>query len=58
MNNIFNPNEFDLFGNGEIVAPDKECLCFYRGQCVTGLSCMNDLPVEKVLAALHRTIMI
>jgi ADP-heptose:LPS heptosyltransferase len=58
MNNIFNSNEFDLFGNGEIVSPDKECLCFYRGQCVTGVSCMNDLPVEKVLAALNRTIML
>ncbi|MES2618069.1 MAG: glycosyltransferase family 9 protein, partial [Bacteroidota bacterium] len=30
MNNIFNPNEFDLFGNGEIVGPDKACQCFYR----------------------------
>ncbi len=58
MNNIFNPNEFDLFGNGEIVEPDKTCVCFYRGQCILGESCMTDLPVEKVLQAIHRTIII
>jgi len=49
MNNIFNPHEFDLFGNGEIVMPDKECQCFYRGSCKLGESCMHDLPVQKVL---------
>src|SRR5205085_11668248 len=35
MNNIFNPYEFgDLYGLGEIVQPDKECICFFRGQCI------------------------
>lgn len=56
MNNIFNPNEFDLFGKGEIVQPDKECQCFYRGQCVTGESCMKDLPPGKVYDAVQRTL--
>ncbi|NQW43595.1 MAG: glycosyltransferase family 9 protein [Bacteroidetes bacterium] len=54
MNNIFNANEFDLFGKGEIVMPDKECLCFYRGQCVIGISCMADLPVNKVLESVNK----
>jgi ADP-heptose:LPS heptosyltransferase len=56
MNNIFNPNEFDLFGKGEIIMPEKECVCFYRGKCKLGESCMKDLPVDKVLAAVKRVI--
>lgn len=56
MNNIFNPHEFDLFGKGEIVMPDKNCVCFYRGSCKLGESCMKDLPVQKVLDAAIRVL--
>lgn len=56
MNNIFNPHEFDLFGKGEIVGPDKHCDCFYKGKCIYGESCMKDLPVQKVLDAVNRTL--
>lgn len=58
MNNIFNPHEFDLFGNGQIIMPDKECVCFYRGQCKLGQSCMKDLPVDKVCKAVEEVISI
>jgi len=54
MNNIFNPHEFDLFGKGEIVSPDKACKCFYRGSCVDGVSCMEQLPAVKVAEAIGR----
>ena len=54
MNNIFNPNEFDLFGKGEIVMPDKSCKCFYRGSCLDGTSCMEELPAQKIAAAVER----
>jgi ADP-heptose:LPS heptosyltransferase len=54
MNNIFNPHEFDLFGKGEIVMPDKECKCFYRGSCVDGVSCMEQLPAQKIADAVRR----
>lgn len=54
MNNIFNPHEFDLFGRGEIVAPDKACKCFYRGSCVDGVSCMEQLPAAKIAMAVGR----
>ncbi len=54
MNNIFNPHEFDLFGKGEIVSPDKACKCFYRGSCVDGVSCMEQLPPEKIAAAVKK----
>ena len=50
MNNIFNPYEFELYGRGYIVQPEKACSCFYRGTCKFGVSCMEDLPPEKVLA--------
>lgn len=56
MNNIFNPHEFDLFGRGEIVMPDKSCQCFYLGKCKLGESCMKDLPVVKVFDAAVRTL--
>lgn len=56
MNNIFNPHEFDLFGNGEIVMPTKKCECFYRGQCKFGQSCMTNLPPQMVYDAVNRLI--
>lgn len=54
MNNIFNKHEFDLFGKGEIVMPDKACKCFYRGSCLDGTSCMEELPAAKISAAVAR----
>lgn len=48
LNNIFNPNEFDLFNNGKIVQPPKTCKCFYKGTCVDGLSCMTTLDAKIV----------
>ena len=54
MNNIFNKHEFDLFGKGEIVMPDKACKCFYRGSCLDGTSCLEDLPAAKISAAVER----
>lgn len=56
MNNIFNPHEFDLYGRGQLVGPDKQCVCFYRGTCRLGTSCMEDLPAEKVLAAVRASV--
>ncbi len=53
MNNIFNPYEFDLFGKGEIVGPDKACKCFYRGSCIDGTSCMEELPASKIAEAVQ-----
>ena len=56
MNNIFNSHEFDLYGRGQIVRPNKECVCFYRGTCQLGTSCMEDLPAEKVLQAVRESV--
>jgi len=54
MNNIFNPNEFDLFNKGEIVMPDKACKCFYRGSCLDGISCMENLPAQKIATSVAK----
>jgi heptosyltransferase-2 len=56
MNNIFNPYEFDLYGRGRLVSPDKDCVCFYRGSCRLGTSCMEDLPAEKVMQAVRESV--
>ena len=57
MNNIFNPHEFDLYGRGQIVQPDKQCVCFYRGTCkLGGAGCMEDLPAEKVFEAVQESV--
>ena len=56
MNNIFNPYEFDLYGRGQIVGPDRQCVCFYRGSCRLGTSCMEELPAEKVFAAVQQSV--
>jgi ADP-heptose:LPS heptosyltransferase len=56
MNNIFNPYEFDdLYGLGEIVQPDKRCMCYFRGQCINPeYFCLEHLPVEKMMQTVER----
>lgn len=56
MNNIFNPYEFDLYGRGQLVQPNRQCVCFYRGSCKLGTSCMEELPAEKVFAAVQASV--
>lgn len=56
MNNIFNPHEFDLYGRGQLVQPNRTCVCFYRGTCKLGTSCMEELPASKVLAAVRASV--
>ncbi len=49
MNNIFNPNEFELYGNGGIVSPRKECKCFFQPKCINpDYECMDHLMPEDV----------
>ncbi len=55
FNNIFNPNEFELYGRGEIVAPSKECRCYFRPTCVNSeYQCMNHIEPDRVLEAVRR----
>lgn len=52
FNNIFNPHEFELYGQGEILEPDFDCTCFYSPTCPN--DCMQYLSVDAVFAACAR----
>ena len=56
LNNIFNPYEFDLYNNGEILSPQKPCDCFYKGKCIHGTSCMETLDSGEVFKAIERNL--
>lgn len=46
FNNVFNKNEFELYGLGQILEPDFECTCFYSPTCPN--NCMQYLSVTRV----------
>ncbi len=55
MNNIFNKHEFELYGRGEIVEPDKECKCFFSPKCINEeYFCLEHLRPEKILDAVKK----
>ena len=57
LNNIFNRNEFELYGLGEIVEPDKECRCYFMPKCVNEkYFCLDYLPVLKVLESVLKVL--
>jgi heptosyltransferase-2 len=50
LNNIFNRNEFELYGLGEIVEPKKPCKCYFQPVCTNSeYKCMEHLSVKQVL---------
>ena len=55
FNNIFNRNEFELFGLGEIIEPDKGCKCFYSPVCINpDYKCMEYISVGRVLNTINK----
>ena len=56
MNNIFNPHEFELYGRGVLVSPEKECVCYFSGTCKNGTSCMENLEASTVLNHVNQLI--
>jgi len=56
FNNIFNRNEFELYGRGVIVEPETGCDCYFGNTCKRERHCMLDLPVDTVFNALEKTI--
>ena len=55
FNNIFNKHEFELYGLGSVVEPDKPCRCFYQPTCTNSqYRCMEHLPVTGVVGACER----
>jgi ADP-heptose:LPS heptosyltransferase len=55
FNNIFNKHEFELYGLGSVLEPDKPCRCFYQPTCTNAqYRCMEHLPVNRVVDACER----
>ncbi len=49
LNNIFNRYEFELYGLGQIVEPDVDCLGCFKPVC--DQDCMNLVPAQEVYDA-------
>ncbi len=50
FNNIFNRHEFELFGRGIIIEPEKPCKCFFSPKCInTEYFCMDYIFPSKVI---------
>ena len=47
LNNIFNKYEFELYGLGTILQPDKDCLGCYKNTCP--VPCMSTIKPKIVL---------
>lgn len=57
INNIFNRNEFELYGLGEIVEPEKECKCFFSPRCVNkDYFCLDYLSPDRVVETALRVL--
>lgn len=56
FNNIFNKNEFELYGRGEIVGPNQACDCFYDAVCITGRNCVKEISVDHVSRAITQAL--
>jgi len=54
LNNIFNKNEFELYGLGEIIEPNVECKMCFKRECA--YRCMEKITVDEVLKAIKRCI--
>jgi heptosyltransferase-2 len=52
FNNIFNKNEFYLYGRGEILEPDFACDCYFTPVCPN--NCMQYLKPDTVLNSLSK----
>ncbi len=51
FNNIFNPHEFELYGQGVLLKPQQDCTCFFQPRCNNELFCMETLEPDTVLNA-------
>jgi heptosyltransferase-2 len=54
FNSIFNRHEFELYGLGEIVEPEKECVCFFSPTCPN--NCMSSIGPVRVFETIRRLI--
>jgi len=56
FNNIFNPFEFELYGRGILLQPDKPCRCYFNQVCTNSeYTCMEHLLPVTVLEAINNS---
>jgi heptosyltransferase-2 len=49
FNNIFNRNEFELYGRGQLIEPPRQCECYFKHECTSSLgTCMQDVKPDYV----------
>ena len=53
MNTIFNPNEFEMYGRGVIIGPEKDCDCYFGNSCVHDKPCMLSILPTTVIQAVQ-----
>jgi ADP-heptose:LPS heptosyltransferase len=53
INNIFNPNEFELYGRGRILSPEQPCHCFFQPRCTAESFCLETLSAATVRSAVR-----
>lgn len=51
FNNIFNSNEFELYGLGEIIEPDRDCKGCFKSTCED--ACMDLISPDEVCAKIE-----
>jgi heptosyltransferase-2 len=54
FNNIFNKNEFYLYGRGEIIEPEPKCDCYYSPVCPH--DSMKNIMVKRVLESIIKLV--
>ncbi len=52
FNNIFNKNEFELYGLGVILEPEYKCNCYFSPVCEN--NCMQYLSTDKVFESIQK----
>ncbi|HCV43460.1 MAG TPA: glycosyltransferase family 9 protein [Bacteroidetes bacterium] len=52
FNNIFNRDEFELYGRGEILEPEFDCPCYFSPVCPN--DCMQYIYVDRVFKSVKR----
>jgi ADP-heptose:LPS heptosyltransferase len=52
LNNIFNKNEFELYGRGAIIEPSKPCTCYFSPKCKNDeYKCIEHIDPERVFSS-------
>ncbi|CAN5645023.1 hypothetical protein BH10BAC5_BH10BAC5_22620 [soil metagenome] len=58
LNNIFNKNEFELYGLGKIVEPEKKCICFFRPVCINPeYKCMEFIKPDTIFNSVNELLL-